>query len=83
MNISFTEKQEKYIRDHVASGNYKNASEVVREAMRIHEEEQGRKLEWLRAEIQKGLESGSSNMSVDEIFDEAKARALAFQNLAG
>lgn len=39
MNISFTEKQEKYIRDQVASGNYKNASEVVREALRVHNEE--------------------------------------------
>ncbi len=35
-NTSFTDKQEKYIRDLVASGNYKNASEVVREALRAH-----------------------------------------------
>jgi len=82
MNISFTEKQEKYIRDHVASGNYKNASEVVREAMRLHQEEQDRKLEWLRVEVEKGLNSSSSNMTLDEIFDAAKERAIAFQKLA-
>jgi antitoxin ParD1/3/4 len=81
MNISFTEKQEKYIRDLVASGNYKNASEVVREALRMHNEEQDRKLEWLRAEIQKGIDSGMSDMSIDEIFEEAKQKALA-QKLA-
>ncbi|WP_194851374.1 type II toxin-antitoxin system ParD family antitoxin [Nonlabens antarcticus] len=83
MNVSFTEKQEKYIRDLVASGNYKNASEVVREAMRQHSEEQDRKLEWLCAEIQKGIDSGSSGMTIKEIFAEAKLKALSFQKLAG
>jgi antitoxin ParD1/3/4 len=82
MNISFTEKQEKYIRDLVASGNYKNSSEVVREALRMHNEEQDRKLEWLRTEIQKGIDSGSSGMSVNEIFEEARLKAIAFQKMA-
>ena len=36
MNTSLTDKQEKYIRDLVASGNYKNAIEVVRVALRAH-----------------------------------------------
>jgi antitoxin ParD1/3/4 len=68
MNISFTEKQEKYIRDHVASGNYKNASEVVREAMRLHQEVQDRKLEWLRAEVKKGRDAHSSSRNVLDIL---------------
>lgn len=76
MNISFTEKQEKYIRGLVASGNYKNASEVVREALRAHNEEHDRKIAWLRAEIQKGIDSGISDKSVDQIFDEARERGL-------
>jgi antitoxin ParD1/3/4 len=37
-NTSFTDKQEKYIRDLVASGNYKNASKMVHEALRAHNE---------------------------------------------
>lgn len=72
MNISFTDKQEAYIRDLVASGNYKNASEVVREALRVHEQEHQHKLEWLRAEIQKGIDSGISTSTVSEIFQEAR-----------
>lgn len=77
MNISFTEKQEKYIRDLVASGNYKNASEVVRAAIRAHSEEYDRKLEWLRTEIQKGKDSGISDKTVDQIFEEARNKALS------
>jgi antitoxin ParD1/3/4 len=69
MNISFTEKQEKYIKDHVASGNYKNASEVVREALRAHNEEYDKKLAWLKAEIQKGIDAPASTFSMKEFLD--------------
>ena len=36
MNVSLTTELEKYIRRKVASGLYNNASEVVREALRLH-----------------------------------------------
>lgn len=74
MNISFTEKQEKYIKDLVKSGDYKNASEVVRAALRFHDEEYTKKLAWLRTEIQKGIDSGISDRTVSEIFEEARQR---------
>lgn len=74
MNISFTDKQEKYIRDKVASGDYKNASEVVREAMRMHESDEEKKLALLRAEIQKGLDSGISNRKVADIIREKRIK---------
>jgi len=35
MNISLTAKLEHYVRDKVKSGNYNNASEVIREALRM------------------------------------------------
>ena len=37
MNISFTKKQQEYITAQVAQGDYQNASEVVRDALRLHE----------------------------------------------
>jgi antitoxin ParD1/3/4 len=37
MNISFTEKQEQYIKLQLQSGDFKNASEVVRDALRLHQ----------------------------------------------
>ncbi len=36
MNVKFTKKQEMYIEELVASGEYKNKSEVVRDALRLH-----------------------------------------------
>jgi uncharacterized protein len=38
MNVSLTEEFEKYVRRKVASGLYNNASEVIREALRLHVE---------------------------------------------
>jgi putative addiction module CopG family antidote len=38
MNVSLTEELEKYVRRKVASGLYNNASEVIREALRLHVE---------------------------------------------
>lgn len=37
MNISFTKKQQDYICEQVTSGDFQNASEVVRDALRLHE----------------------------------------------
>jgi predicted nucleotidyltransferase len=36
MNVSLTAELEKYVRRRVASGLYNNASEVIREALRLH-----------------------------------------------
>jgi len=68
MNVSLTEKQRKYIDDKVKSGDYMNASEVIREALRAHELNQ-KKLENLRAEIQKGIDSGVSKRTVKDILE--------------
>ena len=37
MNVSLTKKQEDYISEQIASGDYQNASELVRDALRLHE----------------------------------------------
>jgi len=59
MNVSLTPKLEQFIRTKVESGRYLSASEVVREALRLLEQKDNR-LEELRVEIQKGLNSGRS-----------------------
>ena len=73
MNVSLTEKQRKYIDDRVKSGDYMNASEVVREALRAHEHNQ-HKLENLRAEIQKGWDGPASSKSMEDILQEKKLK---------
>ena len=67
MNISFTEKQEKYITAQLQSGDYKNASEVVRDALRLHEVYRHKVIEQLRAEIKKGWEGESSQKTPSQI----------------
>lgn len=67
MNISFTDKQEKYIQNQLASGDYQNASEVVRDALRLHEVYRNKVLEELRTEINKGWEGATSKRSVKDI----------------
>ncbi len=39
MNVSLTPELEKYVADKVSSGGYRSASEVLREALRLHEEQ--------------------------------------------
>jgi antitoxin ParD1/3/4 len=72
MNISFTEKQEKYIANQLASGDFQNASEVVRDALRLHELFRNRVLAELQNEINKGWDSLTSKRSVKDII---KAKA--------
>ena len=59
MNVSLTPELEQYIRTKVDSGRYLSASEVVREALRLLEQKEKR-LDELRVEVQKGLDSGRS-----------------------
>jgi antitoxin ParD1/3/4 len=75
MNISFTEKQENYIAAQLESGDYQNASEVVRDALRLHEVYRNRVIEELRAEIMKGWNSPDSKSTVQDII-KAKTKAL-------
>ena len=67
MNVSFTEKQKVYIAAQVESGDFQNASEVVRDALRMHQFYRHRVIDDLRAEIAKGWEGETSTRSVEDI----------------
>jgi antitoxin ParD1/3/4 len=65
MNISLTPHLEEMIRAKIASGSYNSASEVVREALRLLEEEdqlRSLKLQKLREDVREGLESGPATL---------------------
>lgn len=72
MNISFTKKQQDYIAEQVTSGDFQNASEVVRDALRLHEIYRVRMLNELKVEIDKGWSSTSSSRSVKDIIQAKK-----------
>ncbi|MFW5427366.1 MAG: type II toxin-antitoxin system ParD family antitoxin [Methylophagaceae bacterium] len=68
MNLSLTPQLEQFIRERAESGDYNNASEVVREAIRVFkrtEEESALKLERLRSAVQLGDESMARGDSID------------------
>jgi antitoxin ParD1/3/4 len=63
ININLTPQLEAMVRDKVTTGLYGSASEVVREALRLMQEQdqlRAIKLEQLRTEIRAGIESGSA-----------------------
>jgi antitoxin ParD1/3/4 len=65
--VVFTGTMAEELRKAVASGEYASTSEAVRHGVRLwmkEREERDKKLEWLRAEIQKGIDSGPG-----EIFE--------------
>jgi antitoxin ParD1/3/4 len=64
---------EEFVRMQVASGRYNNASEVVRDGLRLLQDQEDlrrAKVEWLRTELQKGLDSGPATP-----FDMAEVKA--------
>ncbi|MEC3875714.1 type II toxin-antitoxin system ParD family antitoxin [Chryseobacterium salviniae] len=74
MNVSFTKKQEDYIAEQIKSGDFQNASEVVRDALRLHEVYRHRVIQDLKAEIEKGWDSNSSSRSIKDIIDSKKKK---------
>ncbi|MGB8700795.1 MAG: type II toxin-antitoxin system ParD family antitoxin [Thermosynechococcaceae cyanobacterium] len=71
MNISLTPHLENLVKSKVESGLYNSASEVMRDALRLLEERdrmQEIRLEELRREIQKGIDSGTATpLDIEEI----------------
>jgi antitoxin ParD1/3/4 len=84
MQVSLTPKLEELVRRKVESGLYGDASEVIREALRLmaaQDERDRLKLERLRAALIAGEQSGlAGDFSIDELMaeldDEARADAL-------
>ncbi|MEP6837791.1 MAG: type II toxin-antitoxin system ParD family antitoxin [Bradyrhizobium sp.] len=76
---------ESFIENLIKSGRYSTASEIMRDGLRLVEEREQRrqaKLEALRAEIQKGFDSGPAE-EVGDMFERIKAegrKRLAARN---
>jgi antitoxin ParD1/3/4 len=78
VNVSLTPELEQYIQEKVASGLYYSASEVVREGLRLlkeREQLQQVRLQELRNDIQKGLDSGEATpLQMQEVKAKARQR---------
>ncbi len=74
-SISVTDKQDRWIKAQIESGHYGNESEIVRELIRerqLRELETPAEIAAIRAALIEGEESGFTDRSVDEIWEEAR-----------
>jgi len=72
-NVVLTDHQDALIRRLVATGRYRNASEVTRDALRSlerGEDQAAATLDWLRGQIAPGLEQAHRGELVDETLEE-------------
>jgi antitoxin ParD1/3/4 len=70
MNVSLTPKLEGYVKAKVKSGDYNNASEVIREALRLLQQEEAIR-EGKMARLRKALQAGLDSPDVED-FDMKK-----------
>jgi antitoxin ParD1/3/4 len=86
MNISLTPQLKELVKRKVESGLYGSASEVMREALRLLEERdhlRSMRLEELRAEMRKGLNSGElTPLDMDAIKARGRKRLAEAQRKA-
>jgi len=76
-SISVTDQQDSWIKAQIKTGHYGNESEVVRELIRerqLRDQETPAEIKAIRAALIEGEESGFSDSSVDEIWEEARQR---------
>jgi antitoxin ParD1/3/4 len=71
--ITLTDKQDAWVKERIANGDYANDSEYIRALVR-RDQESGVELAALRNAIHEGLNSGVSERTVEEIWSEAEKR---------
>ena len=74
--ITFTEKQDKWIKSQIRAGEFTNDSEYLRDLVRRDQSKQA-KFSALKAAITEGMDSGISDKSVPDIMKEVEERMRA------
>jgi antitoxin ParD1/3/4 len=76
MNVSVPNPMKDWCEDQVQQGRYSTTSDYVRDLIRRDQDNRA-SVKSLQSMIDKGLASGVSPRSLDEILAEARARAVA------
>ena len=76
MNISLPDQMKAWVEAQTADGRYSNTSDYVRDLIR-REQIKADKIAHMQKLIDEAYASGVSNLTVDEIFAEARAEAVA------
>jgi len=74
MNVSLTPELQKFVGDKVESGLYNNASEVIRESLRLLMEHDEIRVKW-REQIERGWLDAQTGRAVDGPKAMAEARS--------
>ena len=85
MNVSLTPQLEELVNQRVRSGRYNSASEVVREALRLMEEQDRLReirIDALRKEIQTGIDQADRGelIPAEKAFSQLRERNKQFRN---
>lgn len=81
MNVSLPNAMKEWVETQVQTGRYGNSSDYVRDLVRRDQERAAKKVEFERF-VQEGRDSGISPLSMEEIFAEAKRRAVDVKSSA-
>lgn len=73
MNVSLTPELEKFVGGKVESGLYNNASEVIREGLRLLKEQDDIRIRW-REQIERGWVQTARTVDGEEAFRRAGER---------
>jgi len=76
MNISLPDQMKAWVEAQSKDGRYSNSSDYVRDLIR-REQIKAEKIANMQRLIDEAYASGDSDMSVDEVFAEARAEAVA------
>lgn len=70
--ITLSEKQDDWVKSRIASGDFTNDSEYLRDLIR-KDQERAEKIARMQSLIDEGLASGVSDKSFEELLEEFKA----------
>ena len=76
MNVSLPDPMKAWVEAQVESGHYGNASDYVRDLIRRDQQDR-EQIKALQSAITKGIESGISDRTMQEILKEARSKAKA------
>lgn len=76
MNISLPDQMKAWVEAQTADGRYSNTSDYIRDLIR-REQIKADKIAHMQKLIDEAYASGDSDLTVDEIFAEARADAVA------
>ena len=75
MNVSLPNQMKEWVEEQVKTGRYGNSSDYVRDLVR-KDQERAEAVEQFDRLIQEGLDSGISELTVEEVFAQARLRAV-------